>query len=234
MTQKLVKLLVIICLISVQVRADEGMWLPLNISQNIKQMKKAGLKLTAEDIYSINKICLKDAVLGLSTEDNAFDSFASASFISDKGLIVTNYHPVIRYLEAISNADRDFLKYGYWATKPEEETNCRGMNVIQLVQLVDVTADLNVENDSLKADEESALINKKAKALVLKYTKGQKLDGKITSFMGGNQYVLSIYRVYEDVRMVAAPPMALGKFAGDADNWTWPRHTADFSLYVFM
>ena len=230
MTQKFVKLLVIIFLFSGQVKADEGMWLPLNISQNIKQMKKAGLKLSADDIYSINKVCLKDAVLGLSTEDNAFDSFASASFISDRGLVVTNYHPIIRYLEALSNANRDFLKFGYWATKPEEETNCRGMNIIQLVQLVDVTADLKVDKDSLKADAESAIINKKAKVLISKYTKGQKLDGKITSFMGGNQYILSIYRVYEDVRMVAAPPMALGKFAGDADNWTWPRHTADFSL----
>ncbi|MFZ4724481.1 MAG: S46 family peptidase [Paludibacter sp.] len=211
-------------------KADSGMWLPLNISQNISEMKKAGLKLGTEDIYSINKVCLKDAVLGLSTEDNSFDSFCSASFISDKGLVVTNYHPMIRYLEELSNADRDFLKFGYWATKQEEETNCRGLQVIQLVKLIDVTNELSIGTDTLDANEEDAFINKKAKQLISLYTKGTKTEGKVTSFMGGNQFVLSIYRIYQDVRMVAAPPMALGKFAGDADNWTWPRHTADFSL----
>lgn len=230
MKHLIAKILFVFTLFSLPAKADEGMWLPSSISQNLKQMKKAGLKLKAEDIYSINKACLKDAILGLSTEDNPFDSFASASFISDKGLVVTNYHPIIRYLESLSNVERDFLKYGYWSTKPEEETNCRGLHVIQLVQLIDVTAELKMNRDSLNDDEETVLLNKKAKTLISKYTKGKKLDGKITSFMGGNQFILSIYRIYQDVRMVAAPPMNLGKFAGDTDNWTWPRHTADFSL----
>lgn len=230
MKQRIIQLILVFTLFTLQVKADEGMWLTSSISKNLKEMKKAGLKLKAEDIYSINKACLKDAVLGLSTEDNSFDSFASASFISDKGLIVTNYHPVIRYLESFSNADRDFLKYGYWATKPEEETNCRGLQVLQLIQLIDVTAELKMNRDSINDNEETVLLNKKAKSLISKYTKGKNLEGKVTSFMGGNQFILSIYRVYKDVRMVAAPPMNLGKFAGDADNWTWPRHTADFSL----
>jgi len=220
----------LISIVSNHLKADAGLWVPLNISQNIKEMKAAGLKLSAEDIYSINKVCLKDAVVGLTTEDNDFDSFASASFISDKGLVITNYHPMIRYLEAISKADRDFLKFGYWSTKPEEETNCHGLQVSQLVEMIDVTKEILEGTGGLSENELTEALNKKGKQISSRLTKGTKNEGKITSFMGGNQFILSIYRVYKDVRMVAAPPMTLGKFAGDTDNWTWPRHTADFSL----
>lgn len=219
-----------VCVLPLQVRAAEGMWLTSNIEQNIKQMKKEGLKLSAEDIYSINNACLKDAVVGLTTEDYPFDPFCTGSFVSGKGLILTNYHPIIRYLESFSNKDRDFLKFGYWSTKPEEETNCRGLQVIQLVKMIDVTAEVKVNTDSLSGVDDDAQINKNAVKIVAKYTKGTKTDGRITSFMGGNQFILSIYKIYKDVRMVAAPPMILGKFAGDADNWTWPRHTADFAF----
>jgi hypothetical protein len=202
----------------------------MNITQNIKEMKKAGLKLSAEDIYSINKVCLKDAVVGLTTEDNDFESFASASFISGKGLVATNYHPMIRYLEAISNTGRDFLKFGYWSTKPEEETNCRGLQISQLVQMIDVTKEILEGTTGITENDLNTALNKNGKKIVSRYTKGTQLEGKITSFMAGNQFILSIYRVYKDVRMVAAPPRTMGKFAGDADNWTWPRHTADFCL----
>lgn len=230
MKHKLVGLVLVLCFSAVQLRADEGMWLTSTIEQNIKQMKKAGLKLSAEDIYSINKTCLKDAVVGLTTEDYPFDSFCTGSFVSNKGLILTNYHPIIRYLESFSRADRDFLKFGYWSTKPDEETNCRGLQLIQLVKMLDVTAEVKANTDSLSGIEDDAQINKNAVKIVSKYTKGTKTDGRITSFMGGNQYILSIYKIYKDVRMVAAPPMILGKFAGDADNWTWPRHTSDFAF----
>lgn len=213
-----------------QIYAAEGMWLTSNIEQNIKQMKKAGLKLSADDIYNINKACLKDAVVGLTTEDYPFDPFCTGSFISNKGLILTNYHPIIRYLESFSRADRDFLKFGYWAVKPEDETNCRGLQVIQLIKMIDVTAEIKANTDSLSGSEDDVQINKNGQKIVKNYTKGTRTEGRITSFMGGNQYILSIYKIYKDVRMVAAPPMALAKFAGDADNWTWPRHTSDFAL----
>ena len=101
---------------TVTVKADEGMWLTKDIVRNIREMKKAGLKLSASDIYSINKACLKDAVLGLSNADNAFDSFASASFVSGNGLLITNFHPIIRYLEQFSRPDGDFIISGYWST----------------------------------------------------------------------------------------------------------------------
>ena len=218
MKVKLFIAMLLIAIVSNHIKADAGMWLPLNITQNIKEMKKAGLKLSAEDIYSINKACLKDAVVGLSTEDNDFESFASASFISDKGLVVTNYHPMIRYLEAISKADRDFLKFGYWSVKPEEETNCQGLQVTQLLQMVDITTEILAGTEGLTENVFTEAINKKGKEISSRFTKGTKTEGKITSFIGGNQYVLSIYRIYKDVRMVAAPPMTLGKFAGDADN----------------
>ena len=227
---KIIITLLLIVSLAIQSRAEEGMWLTSNIEQKIKLMKKAGLKLSAEDIYSINKTCLKDAIVGLTTEDYPFDSFCTGSFVSDKGLILTNYHPIIRYLESFSSKKNDFLKFGYWSTKPEEETNCRGLQVIQLVKMIDVTTEVKANTDSLSGTDDDAQINKNAAKIVNNYTKGTKTDGRITSFMGGNQYVLSIYKIYKDVRMVAAPPMALGKFAGDADNWTWPRHTADFAF----
>lgn len=211
-------------------KADEGMWLTKDIARNINQMKKAGLKLSASDIYSINKACLKDAVIGLSNADNAFDSFASASFVSDNGLLITNFHPIIRFLEQFSRPDRDFIKSGYWSTKPEEETYCRDLNVIQLVKMVDVTSEILEGTNGLSPNEFNNKINENGAALRRKYTRGTDTDAKITSFMGGNQFIMSIYRVYKDVRMVAAPPISLAKFAGDADNWRWPRHAADFAF----
>jgi hypothetical protein len=220
----------IFLILSVSLFSQGGMWMTSNIGNNIRDMKKAGLKLSASDIYSINKACLKDAVVGLSNEDFDFDSFASASFISDKGLLITNYHPVIRFIEAFSKADRDFLKFGYWSVKPEEESWCRGLQVIQLVKMTDVTEELLRGTEGMKSEEKTNLINEKGRTIVARHTRGTKTSGRITSFMGGNQYILSIYKVFKDVRMVAAPPMVLGKFAGDDDNWKWPRHTADFAL----
>jgi hypothetical protein len=213
-----------------QLHADAGMWVTKDILQNISDMRKAGLKLSASDIYSVNKVSLKDAVVGLSNEDYDFDSFASASFVSDRGLVITNYHPVIGHLERFSNAERDFLKFGYWSTKPEEESYCRGLQVIQLVKMEDVTEAVLKGTEGMSPGDKTNKINENGRSLVVQQTRGTKTSGRITSFMGGNQYILSIYKVYKDVRMVAAPPMALGKFGGDADNWAWPRHTADFSL----
>ncbi len=210
--------------------ADSGMWVPLNITQNIKQMQKAGLKLSAKDIYDINKTCLKDAVLGLTNEDMPFDSFCSASFISDSGLVVTNYHPMIRYIELFSKKENDFLKFGYWAQNKSEETNCFQLYAIQLIKMIDVTSELVAGTDSLSVGDKNKLINERGKVIVKRLITDKTTDGQITSFMAGNQFILSIYKIYKDVRMVAAPPMVMGKFGGDADNWTWPRHTADFSL----
>ncbi len=228
-----IRILMSILLISsltFSLKADEGMWVTKDIARNIKELKKAGLKLSAADIYSINKACVKDAVLGLSNGDNAFDSFATASFVSDNGLLVTNFHPIIRYLEQFSRPDRDFIKLGYWSTKPEEETFCRDLNVIQLVKMVDVTTEILEGTNGLSASDHNNKLNDNGQALRRKYTRGTDTDSKITSFMGGNQFVMSIYRVYKDVRMVAAPPISLAKFAGDADNWRWPRHAADFAF----
>lgn len=221
---------VILISLALNIFADSGMWVPMNIAQNIKQMREDGLKLSAEDIYSINKTCLKDAVLGLSNEDSPFDSFCSASFISDSGLIISNYHPVIRFLEMFSNKDNDFLKYGYWARNKTEESNCFQLYAIQLVKMVDVTNELLAGTDTLSASDKNKIINDRGKLITKRLVLDKNTEGQISSFMAGNQFVLSIYKIYKDVRMVAAPPMQLGKFAGDADDWTWPRHTADFSL----
>jgi hypothetical protein len=226
------KLIIITILISFSfsTKAAEGMWLSSEISKKMGEMRQAGLKLNASDIYSINKACIKDAVLGLSNEDNAFDSFATGSFVSGSGLVVTNFHPIIRYLEQFSRPDRDFIKAGYWSTKQEEETYCRDLNIIQLVKILDVTDEVLVGTQGLKGAQFNEKLNENNIAVKNKYTRGTGTEAKISSFKGGIQYIMSVYKVYKDIRMVAAPPITLAKFAGDVDNWRWPRHVADFAF----
>jgi len=216
--------------VALQLKADAGQWLPSQIGEKLADMKKAGLKLSAEDIYSINKACIKDAVVGLSNSDLVFDPFCTGSFISDSGLVMTNYHPMIRYIEMLSNAKNDFLKYGYWAENRTQESRCYGLAVVQLVRMVDVTEELTAGTDTLSQARKTEIYNERGRKIVSRYTKGLGTKGNIASLTAGNQFILSIYKVYEDVRMVAAPPMVLGKFGGDADNWMWPRHTCDFAL----
>lgn len=220
----------IFMLLPFTVKADEGLWLPALSKERIKQMKKGGLKLSAEEIYSVNQACIKDAVIGLSNEGLPFQSFATASFISADGLVLTNYHPVMRYVEFYSNNERDFLKYGYWAKNKSEESVCHGLWVKQLVRIEDVTAEIMTGTDGMSYGDKMKKITDNNKEIIAKATKGERTEALITSFHASNQYIMCVYKIFKDVRLVAVPPMAIGKFGGLSDNWQWPRYTGDFAI----
>ncbi len=211
--------------------ADEGMWLPLLVKdQKFAAMRKMGLKLSPEEIYSVNQACVKDAVIGLMGEGANLRSFGTASFISENGLIITNYHVILSYIERFSTTENDFLKYGYWARDKSEESLCRGLQMKQLVRIEDVTDEILSGTENLNGNEKRLKIDENGKALAKVAVRGTKYEVRMQSLFGGSQYIMNVYAVYRDIRMVAAPPFAIGKFGGDADNYSWPRHTGDFAI----
>ncbi len=206
--------------------ADEGMWLlPLIQQLNIKQMKKEGCKLSAEDIYSINKTSLKDAVI-------IFGRGCSGEIISDKGLILTNHHCGYAAIQEHSTVDHDYLKDGFWAQTMDEEIPTPGLTVTFLIRIEDVTAQVLDSVKNAKTEEERDMIAYRAgKAIADKATHGTLYNAQVKNFYGGNNYYMLVYETYKDVRMVGAPPSSIGKFGADTDNWMWPRQTGDFSLF---
>lgn len=212
-------------------KADEGMWLPLLLkNEKYAEMRKMGLKLSAEEIYSVNQACLKDAVVGLMGEGSNLRSYGTASFISKNGLLITNYHVVLSYIERFSNQDNDFIKYGYWARNRDEESLCRGLSIKQLVRMEDVTERILQGTEGLSGVEKQNKINENGKMIADEATKGTRYEVRMQALFGDSQYIMNVYSVYKDVRMVAAPPFALGKFGGNTDNYRWPRHTLDFAI----
>jgi len=215
----------------VSVKADEGMWLPLLFKdQRFAKMRELGLKLSAEEIYSVNEACIKDAVIGLMGEGANLRSFGTASFVSDSGLIITNYHVVMSYVERFSNEENDFLKYGYWARERSQESLCRGLQMKQLMWMEDVTDQILEGTESLEGRELQLKINENGINIAEKATKGTGYEVKMQALFGNSQYIMNVYSVYRDIRMVAAPPFAIGKFGGNTDNYRWPRHTGDFAF----
>jgi hypothetical protein len=231
MKRLLIIILSITFLSNFKAKADEGMWLPLLLKeQKFAEMRKMGLKLSAEEIYSINKACVKDAVIGLMGEGANLRSFGTASFISGSGLIITNYHVVLSYIERFSTEKNDFLKYGYWAKNPTEESLCRGLQMKQLIRMEDVTDAILQGTEGLTGSEKLDKIDQNGKEIAKRATKGTRYEVRMQSLFGDSQYIMNVYAVYRDIRMVAAPPFAIGKFGGDKDNYSWPRHTGDFAI----
>ena len=191
--------------------ADKGMWLPSLIASRIDDMKSKGFKLSAEDIYSINKASMKDAVV-------LFDGGCTGEIISEKGLILTNHHCGYDAIQAHSTVEHDYLTDGFWAMNHKEELPCPGLKVHILVRMEEVT-------DRLAAGETKQEIIAKAKA------EGVGFHATVESMYYGNMAYLFIYREFNDVRLVGAPPTTIGKFGADNDNWIWPRHTGDFSIF---
>ena len=206
--------------------ADEGMWLPSLISQRIADMKEKGFKLDAEDIYSINKASLKDAVV-------LFGRGCTGELISPEGLLLTNHHCGYAQIQQHSSVEHDYLKDGFWAMNRDEELPNPGLSVSFLERMEDVTeAILEGYEAGMDEDQRAKLVKKNSAALIEKVTKeGNGLRATVEALYYGNQYFLFIYRQYEDVRLVGAPPSSIGKFGGDTDNWMWPRHTGDFSMF---
>ena len=205
-------------------KADEGMWLPFLVNNYYKDMQKTGLKLTAEQIYSVNKACLKDGILSLG-------GFCSGEMISEKGLFLTNHHCAHEAIQSITTEKNDYLKDGFWAKKYEEEAPIVDLSVSFLINVEDVTKEVLSEIGTFKdAAEWQGKAKAGIKKIEAKYAKeGYKIN--IESFFGGNDYYLFTYQEYTDIRLAVAPPESVGNFGNETDNWMWPRHTGDFSMF---
>jgi len=207
-------------------RADEGMWLPMFIQRlNYVDMQKEGLRLTAEEIYSINHSSLKDAII-------MFGGGCTGEIVSPNGLIFTNHHCGYGSIQSHSTVDHDYLTDGFWATRYEEELPTPGLTARFLVSIQDITAAAlaGVKDDMTEA-ERLEKVKENTKKIELSNTKGTQYEARSVSFFNGNEYYLFLYEVYKDVRLVGAPPSSIGKFGADTDNWMWPRHTGDFAVF---
>ena len=205
--------------------ADEGMWIPMLLGRNQAAMQKAGMHITAQDIYDINKASLKDAVL-------LFGGGCTGEFVSDEGLVLTNHHCGYSYIVKHSTVEHDYLTNGFWAMTREQEIPCPGLTVTRLVYMQDVTKEvLDGVTGGMSESDRETIIENNIKAVSAKATEGTHYKAVIKPFYYGNQYFMYVNEVFTDVRLVGAPPSNIGKFGGDTDNWMWPRHTGDFSMF---
>lgn len=221
--------IILTCLIvgfRLNVKADEGMWLPMFIEKlNYADMKKMGLNLTAEQIYSVNNSSLKDAIV-------QFGGGCTAELISNQGLLITNHHCGYGSIQSHSTVDHDYLTNGFWAKSKSEELSNPGLSVTFLVKMEDVTEKiLSVVNNKMSEKERNDKITENIKKLTDEATKGTAYKAIIRSFFDGNEFFMFVYEIYKDVRLVGAPPSSIGKYGADTDNWMWPRHTCDFSMF---
>ncbi|UTW60727.1 S46 family peptidase [bacterium SCSIO 12741] len=211
-----------------EARSDEGMWLPMFIKRlNYADMQEKGLKLTPDEIYSVNSSSLKDAIVGLGRP--AFN-FCSGEIVSSQGLFITNHHCGYGTIQANSTVEHNYLKDGFWAMNKGEEIPA-GFSISILDHMEDVTATvLAAVNDNMDETQRAAAIAPIMDSLQ-KANSGEGMQAVVKSFFKGNEYYMFVYQVFPDVRLVGAPPSSIGKFGGDTDNWMWPRHTGDFTLF---
>lgn len=206
--------------------AEEGMWIPSLLKKlNESDMQTMGMKLCAEDIYSLNKSSLKDAIVSLN------GGGCTAEVISEKGLILTNHHCGYSEIQALSSIERDYLKNGFWAMSNLEELPASGMKASFIVMMEDVTSQVMKDISGPLTDEALSKMKKNAQDIIQKVTDGTHYEATIKPFNYGNSYFLIVQETFTDVRLVFAPPSSIGKFGGDTDNWMWPRHTGDFSIF---
>ena len=208
------------------VRADEGMWLPYSINgQNMADMQRLGCKLTAEQIFSFNQPSLKDAIV-------QFGGGCTGELISPEGLLLTNHHCGLSYVQSHASVEHDYLQDGFWAMSKDQELPNEGLTVSFLTYIEDVTAAVLKGVDDKTSEADRAEIIKKNIQSLTKEKKGDRdVKVEIVPFYHNNQYILFVYDVYKDVRLVACPPWGIGKFGADTDNWTWPRHKGDFCIF---
>lgn len=216
-----------------KVKADEGMWLPMFIERlNYVDMQKLGLQLTAEEIYSVNHASMKDAIVGLSNSPAPSGFFCTAEIVSSEGLLFTNHHCGYDAIQKHSSVANDYLADGFWAMSREEELQNEDLTASILVRMADVTDSIvPFISDSLTESQRGAEVRKITSRLKKNASEEGKYNVVIKGFFEGNEYYMFVYQVYKDVRLVGAPPSSIGKFGGDTDNWMWPRHTGDFSIF---
>ena len=207
-------------------RADEGMWLPQLLAKlNEAQMKKLGMKITAADIYSVNRGSLKDAIV-------SFGGFCTGEVISEKGLVLTNHHCGFDAIQNHTTLENNYIRDGFWAMNTGQEIPNPGLFVTFIVSINDVTADaLKGVASGITESERQSVIDKNLAALRTNYKRESYQDVLVRPFFEGNKYYLFVTETYRDVRLVGAPPSSIGNFGKDTDNWMWPRHTGDFSLF---
>ena len=215
-----------------RVYADEGMWLPMFVERlNYVDMQKMGLQLTPEELYSINHSSLKDAIVGLGNGPKPTGFFCTGVIVSDKGLLFTNHHCGYSSVQKLSSVEHDYLRDGFWAKDYSEELPA-DMTASFLIRMEDVTADvLGVVTDDMDWQARGKAINAKIKELQEAASEDGKYNPVIKGFFEGNEYYMFVYQVYTDVRLVGVANESIGKFGGDTDNWMWPRHTGDFSIF---
>ena len=206
-------------------RAGEGMWIPMLLQANEKDMQAMGMRISAEDIYSINHSSLKDAIV-------LFGSGCTGEIVSDYGLLFTNHHCGYGSIQRHSSVEHDYLTDGFWAMDRSQELPCPGMTVTFLREMRDVTMQvLNDVTDDMTEEKRQATIDENIKRVIEEVKKETEYDVSIKPFFLGNEYYLMLNEVYKDIRLVGCPPSNIGKFGGDTDNWVWPRHTGDFSIF---
>lgn len=221
-----IKVALLVAFVNVSLYAGEGMWLPQLIkSLNEGEMQSMGMKLTAEDIYSVNQGSLKDAIVH-------FGGFCTGELISGSGLILTNHHCGYGNIQSHSTLEDNYLRDGFWAESYAEEKANPGLFVRFIDRIDDVSKEAMMGvNDDMSAKERQSIIDTNLELIKAKYEMGEFQELLIRPFYNGNQYFAFVTTVYNDIRLVGTPPESIGKFGSDTDNWVWPRHTGDFSLF---
>jgi len=206
--------------------ADEGMWLPILLEQmNITDMRSRGFKLTAEDIYSVNKSSMKDAVV-------LFGGGCTGEMISASGLLLTNHHCGFSSINNLSSLENNYLRDGFWAKDKAQEIPAPGLKVTFIISMHDVTDSiLPYLNENMDEALRTQVIQERSKILEAAFKQGTHYDAFVRAFYYGNAFYLFVTETFKDVRLVGAPPASVGNFGGETDNWIWPRHTGDFSLF---
>ena len=228
MTNKYISLIIVFLFILNSIKAEEGMWLLSQMNLIEKDMQDKGLVLSKEEIYSINSSSIKDGVV-------SFGGFCTAEIISDKGLLLTNHHCGDDFIRKHSSIEDNYLKEGFWAKNYNEELNNPGLYVKFLIEVKDVTSmvlsNIKEENDSIEEYARNKIIKQNIDSIINEISIDSTLVYEIEEIFGGNQFILFKYKYYYDIRLVGAPPEHVGAFGGDTDNWMWPRHTGDFSIF---
>lgn len=204
--------------------AREGMWIPLLLDKNIAEMQQMGFKLSIEDIYSINQSSMKDAIV-------IFGRGCTGELVSNEGLLITNHHCGYGSIQKHSSLEHDYLTDGFWAKSKEEELPNPDLTVRFLERMEDVTEQVFEGTSELEESEVQKQIRANIKQIEEAAADSGTYQTVVKPLFYGNQYFLYVYLEYQDVRLVGAPPSAIGKFGGDTDNWMWPRHTGDFSMF---
>ncbi len=218
-------LIIIAVFIGTFVKADEGMWLPFLLGRNYEDMKAHGLRLTQEQIYSINNNSIKDAII-------SFGGFCTGEIISDKGLILTNHHCGYDAIAEASTPEHNYLDNGFWAKNNEAEIPVKGLTASFVIRIEDVTKTIAQHlTEDMTLEERNAKIREISKVLIKDATDGTHYEAFVRDFFEGNEFYLFVKETFKDIRFVGTPPQSAGKFGGDTDNWMWPRHTADFSMF---